>query len=124
MVTFDDSCEAIRHSKVFVDFTTIEIYRGLGITYIYFSLINQSNVDRDVELQILHIFHFKSSRDMNHITTLKIQLSFKSKLADWYRDAESDPYFYFLTDFSLRTEDRLRCPIKIQSFHSKFNVPE
>ena len=124
MLMFDDSCEKIYNSKVFVDFATAGRHRGLSTIYIKHNLFHQSNLGRDVELQNTHIVLFKSLRDVMQVTTLSTQLGHGSKLVDWYRDATSAPFVHLLVDLSPRTDDRLRYCTNTGSVPTKFYIPE
>ena len=81
---FDDSCEDICDSKVFVDIATAGRHRGLSTIYIKHNFLHQSKLRRDVELQNTHIVLFKSPRDVMQVTTLGAQLGLCSEIVDWY----------------------------------------
>ena len=121
---FDNSCEEICNSKVFVDIATAGRHRGLSKIYIKHNLFHQSKLGRDVDLQNTHIVLFKSPRDVMQVTTLSTQLGLGSELIDWYRDAISVPFGRLLIDFSPRTNDRLRFCTNTGSIHSMFYIPD
>ena len=60
LLIFDDSCEEISNSKVFVDIATAGRHRGLSTIYIKHNFFHQSKLGIDVELQNTHIVLFKS----------------------------------------------------------------
>ena len=124
LLIFDDSCEEICNSKVFVDIATAGRHRGLSTIYIKHNLFHQSKLGRDVELQNTHIVRFKSPPDVMQVTTLSTQLGLGSELVDWYRDATSVPFGHLLIDLSRRTDDRLRYCTNSGSAPSKFYIPE
>ena len=70
LLIFDDSCEQVCNSKVFVDPTTGVRHRGLSTIYIKHNFFHQSKLGRDVELQNTHIVLFKPPRDVMRKTTL------------------------------------------------------
>ena len=82
LVIFDNSCEDICISKVFVDIATAGRHRGLSTIYIEHNLFHQRKLGRDVELQNTHIVLFKSPRDVLQVTTLSTQLGLGSELVD------------------------------------------
>ena len=116
MLIFDDSCEVICSSKVFVDITTAERHRGLSTVYIKHNLFHQSKLARDVELQNTHIVFFKSPRDVMQVTTLSTQLRLGSELVDWYQDATSVPFGPLLIDLSPRADNRSRIAQTVDLF--------
>ena len=124
LLMFDNSCEEICNSKVFVDIATARRHRGLSTIYLKHNLFHQSKLGRDVELQNTHIVLFKSSRDVMQVFTLSTQLGLGSELVDWYRDATSVPFGHLLIDLSPRTDDRLRYCTNSGSVPSKFYIPE
>ena len=107
LLIFDDSCEESCNSEAFDDIATAGRHRGLSTIYIKHNLFHQSKLGRDVELQNTHNVLFKSPRDVMQVTTLSTQLRLGSELVDWYRDATSVPFGYFLIGLSPRTDDRL-----------------
>ena len=121
---FDDSCEEICNSKVFVDIATAGRYRGLSTIYIKRNFFHQNRIGRDVELQNTHIVLCKSPRDVMQVTTLSAQLGLGSELVDWYREATSVPFGHLLIDLSPRTDDRLRYCTNSGSIASKFYIPD
>ena len=123
MLIFDDSCEEICTSKLFVDIAAAGRHRGLSTIYIKHNLFYQSKPGRDVELQNNHIVLFKSPRDVMQVTTLSTQLGLGSEPVDWYRDATSVPFGHLLIDLSPRTDDRLRYCTNTQYIPSKFYIP-
>ena len=82
LIIFDDSCEEICNSKVFLDIATAWRNRGLSTIYVKHNLFHLIKLGRDVELQNTHIVLFKSHRDVMQVTTL--QLGLGSELFDWY----------------------------------------
>ena len=58
------------------------------------------------------------------VTTLSTQLSLRSELVDWYRQATSVPFGHLLIDLSPRTDDRLRFCRNTGSIPSKFCIPD
>ena len=70
LLIFDESCEEICNSKIFVDIATAGRHRGLSTIYIKHNLFHQSNLGKDVELQNTHIVLFKSPREVMQVTTL------------------------------------------------------
>ena len=58
------------------------------------------------------------------VTTLGAQLSLRSELVEWYRDATSVPFGHLLIDLSPRTDYRLRFCTNIGSVPSRFHIPE
>ena len=124
LLIFDDSCEVICNSKIFVDIATAGRYRGLSTIYIKHNLFHQSKLGRDVQLQNTHIVLFISPRDVMQVTTLAAQLGLGSELVDWYRDATSVPFGHLLIDLSPRTDVTLRYCTNSGSVPSKFYVPE
>ena len=74
LLIFDDSCEEVCNSKVFVDIATAGRHQGLSTNYIKRNLFHQSRLGRDVELENTHIVLFKSPRDVMQVTTLSTQL--------------------------------------------------
>ena len=121
---FDDSCEEICNSKVFVDNATAGRFRGLSTIYIMLNLFHQSKLGQDVELQNTHIVLFKSPRDVMQVSTLTAQLELGSELLDWYLAATFVPYVHLLIDVSARTDDRLRHCTNTRSILSKFYFPD
>ena len=121
---FDDSCEEICNSKVFVDIATAGTHRGLSKIYIKRNLFHQSKLGTDVELQNTHIVLFKYPLVVLQVTTLSTQLGLGSELFDWYRDAMSVSFGHLLIDLSPRTGDRLRYCTNSGSVPSKFYLPE
>ena len=124
LLIFDDSCEEICNSKAFVDIVTAGRHRGLSTIYIKHNLFQPSKLGRDVELQITHIFLFKSPREVMQVITLSTQLGIGSELVDWYQDATSVPFRHLLIDLSPRTDDRLPYCTNCGSVPSKFYIPE
>ena len=124
LLLFDDSCEEICNSKVFVDIATAGRHRGLSTIYIKHNLLHQSKLGGDVELQNTHIILFRSPRDVMQVTTLGAQLGLGSELVDWYRDARSFPIGHLLIDLSPRTDNRLRYCTNNGSVPSKLFIPE
>ena len=124
LLIFDDSCEEVCNSKVFVDIASAGRHRGLTTTYIKHNLFHQSKLGRDVELQNTHIVLFKSPRDVMQVTTLSTQLGLGSELVDWYQDATYVPFGHLLIDLSPRTDDRLGFCTNSGSVPSKFFIPE
>ena len=124
LLMFDDCCEKICNSKVFVDIATAGRHRGLSTICIKHNFFQQSKLRRDVELQNTHIVFFKSPRDVMQVTTLSTQLGLGSELVDWYRDATSVPFGHLLIDLSPRTDDRLRYCTNSGSVPSKFYIHE
>ena len=108
LLIFDDSCEEIWNSKVFVDIATAGRHQGLCTIYIKHNLFHQNRLGRDVELQNTHIVLLESPRDVLQVITLSTQLGLGSQLVDWYRVATSVPFDHLLIDLSPRTDDRLR----------------
>ena len=84
LLIFDDSCEKICNSKVFVNIAFAGRHRGLSTIYIKHNLFHHSKLGRDVELQNTHIVLFKSPRDVMQVTTLSTQLGLGSELVDLY----------------------------------------
>ena len=70
LLIFDNSCEKICNSKAFVDIPTAGRHRGVSTIYIKHNLFHQSKLERDVELQNIHIVLFKSPSDVMQVTTL------------------------------------------------------
>ena len=64
LLIFDDSCEEISKSKLFVKIATAGRHRGLKAIHIKHKLFHQSKLGRDVELQKTHIDLLKSPRDV------------------------------------------------------------
>ena len=124
LLTFDNSCEQICNSKVFVDIATTGRHRGFSTIYLKHNFFHQSELGRDVELQNTHIVLFKSPRDVMQVTTLSTQLGLGSELVDWYRDATSVPFGHLLIDLSPRTDDRLRYCTNSGSVPSTLYIPE
>ena len=124
LLIFDDSCEEVCNSKVFVDITTAGRHRGLSTIYIKHNLFHQSKLGRDVELENTHIVPFKSPCDVMHVTTLSTQLGLSSELVDWYPDATSVRFGHMLFDLSPRTDDRLRFCTNTGSIALKFHIPD
>ena len=62
VLIFDDSCEEICTSKVFVHIATAGRHSELSTFYIKLILFHQTKQGRDVELQNTHMFLFKSPR--------------------------------------------------------------
>ena len=124
LLIFDDSCEEVCNSKVFVDITTAGRHRGLSTIYIKHNLFHQSKLGRDVELENTHIVPFKSPCDVMHVTTLSTQLGLSSELVDWYPDATSVRFGHMLFDLSPRTDDRLRFCTNTGSIPLKFHIPD
>ena len=124
MLIFDDSCEEICNSKAFVDIASPGRHRGLSTIYIRHNLFRQSKLGRDVELQNIHIVHFKSPRDAMQVTTLSTKLGLGSEQVDWYRDATSVPFGHLLIDLLPWTDDRLRYCTNSGSVPSKLFIPE
>ena len=83
LLIFDDSCEEICNPKAFVDIATAGRHRGLSRVYIKHNLFHQSKLGRDVELQNIHIVHFKSPRDVMQVTTMSTKLGLGSEKVDW-----------------------------------------
>ena len=75
---FDDSCEEICNSKVFVDIATAGRHRGLNTSYIKHILFHQRKHGRNVELQNTDIALFKSARDVMRVSTLSTLLGLES----------------------------------------------
>ena len=123
LLIFDDSCEEICNSKAIVDIANAGRQRGLSTIYIRHNLFHQSQLGRDVELQITQILLFKSPRDVMQICTLSAQLGLGSKLVDWYRDATSVHYDHLFIDLSPRTDDQLRYCTNSASIPSKVYIP-
>ena len=84
LVIFDDSCEEICNSKVFVHIATAGRHRGLNTIYIKHNFFHQSKPGRDVEIQNTHIVLFKSPRDLMQVSTLIAQLGLGSEFVGWY----------------------------------------
>ena len=63
MLIFDNSCERICNSKVFVNFATAGRLRGLCTISIKQNLFHQSKLGQDVDLEDTHIVHFTSPSD-------------------------------------------------------------
>ena len=124
LLIFDDSCEEICISKVFVDIATAGRHRGLSTIYIEHNFLYQSKLGREVELQNTHIVLLESPRDVMQVTTLSTELGLGSELIDWYRDATSVPFDHLLSDLSPRTDDRLRYCTNTGSIPSKFFIPD
>ena len=124
LLNFDDSCEEIFNSKVFVDIATAGRHRGLSTIYNKHNLFHQSKLGGDVELQNTHIVLFKSLRDVMQVTTLSTQLGLGSKPVDWYRDATSVPFGQLLIDLSPRTDYGLRYCTNTGSVPSDFYFPD
>ena len=124
LLVFDDSCEEICNSKVFVDIATAGRHRGLSTIYSKHNFFHQRKLGRDVELQNTHIVLFESPRDVMQVTTLSTQLGLGSELTDWYRDATSVLFGHLLIDLSPRTDDRLRYYTNIGSVPPKVYIPE
>ena len=82
LLLFDDSCEEIRNSKVFVDIAIAGGHQGLSTIYIKHNLFHQSKLGRDVELQNTHIVLFKSPRDVMQVTSLGAELGLGSEIVD------------------------------------------
>ena len=74
LLIFEDICEKICKSEVFVDIAIAGRHRGLSTIYIMRNLFHQSKLGRDVELQNTHNNHFKYLRDMMLVNTLSAQL--------------------------------------------------
>ena len=123
LLIFDDSCEEICNSKVFVDIATAGRHRGLSTICTKHNHFHQSKLGRDVELQNTHIVLFKSPRDVMQVTTLTTQLGLGSELVDWYRNATSVLFGHLLIDLSPATDGRLRFCTNSGSVSSKFYVP-
>ena len=123
LLIFDDSCEEICYSNVFVDVATAGKHRGLSTIYIKHNFFHQSKLGRDVELQNTHIVLFKSPLDVMQVTTLITQLGLGSELVDWHRDATSVPFGHLLIDLSPRTDDRLLYCTNTESIPPKFFIP-
>ena len=124
LLIFEDSCEEIFNSKIFVDIATVWRHWGLSTIYIKHNLFHQWKLRRDVELQNNNIVPFKSPRDIMQLTTLSTQLGLGSELVDWYRDATSVHFGHLLIDLSPRTDDRLRYCTNSGSVPSKFYILE
>ena len=124
LLIFDDSCEEIWNSKVFVDIATAGRHRGLSTHYIKNNLFHQGKLGRNVELQNFRLVLFKSPCDVMQVTTLSAQLGLGSELVDWYRDATSVPFGLLLIDLSPRTDDRLRYCTNTGSIPSKLYIPD
>ena len=60
LLIFDDSFEKIRNSKDFGHIATAERHRGLSNVCFKHSIVHQSKLGRDVELQNTHFVLFKS----------------------------------------------------------------
>ena len=124
LLLFDDSCAEIWKSKEFVDIDTTGRHRRFITIYIEHTLLHQSKLGRDVELQNTHIVIFKSPREVHQVATLSVQLGLGSALVDWYWDATSVPFVHLLIDLSPRTDDRLRYCTNSGNIPSKFYVPD
>ena len=124
LLIFDDFCEEICNSIVFVDIAAAGKHRGLSTIYIKHNLFQQSKLGREVGLQNTHIFSFNAPRDLMQVTTLSTQLGLGSELVDWYRDATSVTFGHLLIDLSPRTDDRLRYCTNSGSVPSKIHLPE
>ena len=98
LLIFDDSCEEICNSKVFVDIATAGRHRVLSSIYIRHNLFHESKLGRDVELQNTHIVLFNSHSDMMQVSTLSAQLGLESDLVGWFRDATSVLYGHLSID--------------------------
>ena len=122
LLSFDNSCEEICNSKVFVDTATAGGHRGLSIVYNRHNSYHEKELGRVVELQNTHIVLFKSPRDVMQVSTLSAQLGLGSKLVGWYRAAASVPYGHLLIDLSPRTDDRIRYFTNTGSILSKFYI--
>ena len=107
LLIFDDSCEKISNSKIFVSDGTAGRHRGLNTIYIKHNLFHQSKLGRDVELQNTHIVLFRSPRDVLQINTLGQQHDLGSQLKKWYQDAISVPYVHLLIHLTPKTVDSL-----------------
>ena len=108
LLIFDDSCEEISSSKVFVKIATAGRHKGLSTVYIKHNLFHQNRLGGGIELQNTHIVLFKSPRDVLQINTLSQQLGLGSQLKDWYTTATSVPYGHLLIDLTPKTVDSLR----------------
>ena len=120
LLLFDDSCDEILNSKLFVKFATVGRHRGLNTIYIKHCLFHQSKLGRDVEVQNTHIVLFKLSRDVLQINTLSQQLGLGSQLKEWYQDATSVPYGHLLIDLTSKTVVTLRYCSNNGSVPTKF----
>ena len=121
LLLFDDSCEEISNSKLFVRVATAGRHRVLNTIYIKHNLFHQSKLGRDIELQNTHIVLFKSLGDVLQINTLSQQLGLGSQLKEWYQDALSTPYDHLLLDLTPKTIDSLRYCTNSGSVPSKFH---
>ena len=108
LLMFDDSCEKIRNSKVFVDIATAGRHRRLSTIYIRYNLIHQNKEGRDDELRNTHILPFKSPRDVMPVNTRNALLGLGSEVIDWYQEATVDLYNHLLTELLSEPNDRLR----------------
>ena len=123
LLFFDESCENICKSKVFVDLVIAGRHRGLSTIYIKHKLFHQSKLGGDVEIQNNLIVLFKSPREVLQVTTLGAQLDLGSELVDWDRDGTSVPFGHLLINFSPRADDRLRYCTNSGSVPPKFTFP-
>ena len=120
LLIFDKSSERVCISLASADFATASRHRGLRTIDIKTNLFHQSKLRRDVEFQNMPLVLFKSTRDVMQVSTLSAQFGLVPKLVDWYREATSVVYGYFLTDLLTRTDDRLRYCTNAGSIPSKF----
>ena len=108
LLKFDDSCEEISHSKLFVNVATAGRHRSLNKIYTKHNLFHQSQLGRDVEVQNSNVVLFKSPRDILQINTLSQQLGLGSQLKGWYQDATSTPYGHLPIDLTPKVVGSLR----------------
>ena len=109
LLFFDNSCEKICNSKVFLAIATVGRHRGFSTIHIKRNLFRQSKPGWHVELQNMHIVFFKSPGDGMQVSTPSAQMGFRSELIHWYGHAISVPYGHLFVDMSPRPEDQLRC---------------
>ena len=124
LVNFDDSCQEMCNSKVFVDIASTGWHRELITFYNKHNLFHRRKIWWDLELQNTHIVHFKFPRDVMQVSSLNTQLGLRSELVDCCRDASYLPYGQLLIDFSPGTDDRLRYCTNTGSIPAKIFVLE
>ena len=105
LLNFDDSCGEICTSKAFIYNSAAGTHRALSAIYIEYTLLTQSTIGRDVELQNTQIVLSESPRDVMQVGWLNAQLSVGSELNSWCRDAMSVHYVHLLFSVSPRTVD-------------------
>ena len=123
MLFFEDPCAKKFNSQEFVDIGTAGRHGGFSTIYIKHTLLHQSKLGSDVELQNIHMVLCKSPRDVHQVATLSVQLGLGSGLVDWYRVATSVPFGHLWCDLFPQTDYRLRYCTNRGNIPSEFYVP-